>query len=150
MQRFNNRGDTLQWAASVSLSPQEVQEVKDQSIREIVSKSVRTQVLNALKNFNDIELLQVAFAAGFLKKPIQQHCKLDGAVWYNEKEGPPCCCSEEDELVDPFHIIWLPLTGQGSNFNHIIMRSSALEVWSTRRFFVCVLAWTKHSIFDPQ
>lgn len=27
VQRFNNRGDTLQWAASVSLSPHEVQEV---------------------------------------------------------------------------------------------------------------------------
>ena len=59
------------------------------------------------------------FAAGFLKKPIQQHCKLDGAEWYNEKEGPPCCCSQENELVDPLHIIWLPLTGHGNNFNHI-------------------------------
>lgn len=40
-------------------------------------------------------------------------------MWYNEKEGPPCCCSQENELLDPFHIIWLPLTGQGNNFNHI-------------------------------
>lgn len=54
-----------------------------------------------------------------LKKPIQQHCKLEGAVWYNEKEGSPCCCSQENELVDPFHIIWLPLPGHGNNFNHI-------------------------------
>ena len=38
----------------MSLSSQEVQGVKDQSIWEIVSKSVRTQVLNALRNFNDI------------------------------------------------------------------------------------------------
>ena len=44
VQRFNNRGDTLQWAASVSLSPRDVQAVKDQSIQEIVSKSVTTQV----------------------------------------------------------------------------------------------------------
>ena len=56
MRRFNNRDDTLEWAASVSLSPQEVQVVKDQSIREIVSKSVRTQVFNALRNFNDISM----------------------------------------------------------------------------------------------
>ena len=42
VQRFNNRGDTLQWAASVSLPPQHVQAVEDQSTREIVSKSVRT------------------------------------------------------------------------------------------------------------
>ena len=37
---FTDRGDTLQWAASVSLSPNEVQEIKDKSIPEIVAKSV--------------------------------------------------------------------------------------------------------------
>lgn len=30
------------------------------------------------------------------------------------------------------------------------MPPSALEVWSIRCFFVCVLAWTEHSMFDPQ
>lgn len=59
---------------------------------------------------------------------MQQHCKLDRAVWYNEKEGLPCCCSKEDELVDPFHIIWLPLTGQGNNFNHICPLLPAQDV----------------------
>ena len=37
---FTDRGDALQWAASVSLSPNEVQEIKDKSIQEIVAKSV--------------------------------------------------------------------------------------------------------------
>nr|XP_058946320.1 uncharacterized protein LOC131774326 isoform X2 [Pocillopora verrucosa] len=35
---FTDRGDALQWAASVSLSPNEVQEIKDKSIPEIVAK----------------------------------------------------------------------------------------------------------------
>ena len=48
---FTDRGDALQWAASVSLSPNEVQEIKDKSIPEIVAKR---QVFNALKNFTDI------------------------------------------------------------------------------------------------
>ena len=51
---FTDGGDTLQWAASVSLSPNEVQEIKDKSIPEIVTKSVERQVFNALKNFTDI------------------------------------------------------------------------------------------------
>ena len=46
---FTDRGDALQWAASVSLSPNEVQEIKDKSIPEI-----ERQVFNALKNFTDI------------------------------------------------------------------------------------------------
>ena len=37
---FTDRGDALQWAVSVSLSPNEVQEIKDKSIQEIVAKSV--------------------------------------------------------------------------------------------------------------
>ena len=53
---FTDRGDALQWAASVSLSPNEVQEIKDKSIQEIVAKSVQSQVfnVNALQNFTDI------------------------------------------------------------------------------------------------
>ena len=51
---FSDRGDALQQAASVSLSPNEVQEIKDKSIQEIVAKSVQSQVFNALKNFTDI------------------------------------------------------------------------------------------------
>ena len=46
---FTDRGNALQWAASVSLSPNEVQEIKDKSIPEI-----ERQVFNALKNFTDI------------------------------------------------------------------------------------------------
>ncbi|KAJ7364966.1 Rad2 nuclease [Desmophyllum pertusum] len=82
--RLIDRGDALQWAASVSLSPQEV-----------------------------------TFAAGFLKRPLQQHCNLAGAVWYNRKASPPCCFQHESGDVKPFHIIWLPLTGQGTTYNHI-------------------------------
>ena len=37
---FSDRGDALQQAASVSLSPNEVQEIKDKSIQETVAKSV--------------------------------------------------------------------------------------------------------------
>ena len=51
---FTDRGNALQWAASVSLSPNEVQEIKDKSIQEIVAKSVQSQVFNALENFTDI------------------------------------------------------------------------------------------------
>ena len=51
---FSDRGDTLLQVASVSLSPNEVQEFKDKSIQEIVAKSVQSQVFNALKNFTDI------------------------------------------------------------------------------------------------
>ena len=51
---FTDRGDALQWAASVSLSPNEVQEIKDKSIQEIVANNVQRQVFNALKNFPDI------------------------------------------------------------------------------------------------
>ena len=65
-----------------------------------------------------LELLQVTSAAGFLKKPIQQHCELSGAVWYNTKQSPPCCF-QPDREEGPFHLIWLPLTGQGNTFNHI-------------------------------
>ena len=64
------------------------------------------------------ELLQVSFAAGSLNTPIQQHCELAGTVWYNTKEGPPCCLRPEIE-EKPFHIIWVPLTGEGSTYNHI-------------------------------
>ena len=51
---FSDRGDVLLWAASVSLSPNEVQEIKDKSIQETVAKSVQSQVFNALKNFTNI------------------------------------------------------------------------------------------------
>ena len=51
---FGDRGDALQQAASVSLSPNEVQEIKDKSIQKIVPKSVERQVFNALKNFTDM------------------------------------------------------------------------------------------------
>ena len=54
MWHFSDRGDTLQQAPSVSLSPNEVQEIKDKPIQEIVAKSVQSQVFNALKNFTDI------------------------------------------------------------------------------------------------
>ena len=50
---FTDRGDTLQQAASVSLSPNEVHEIKDKSIQEIVAKIVQSQVFNALKNFEE-------------------------------------------------------------------------------------------------
>ena len=62
--------------------------------------------------------MQVTFAVSFLKKAIQQHCELSGAVWYNTKQSPPCCF-QPDREEGPFHIIWLPLTGQGNTFNHI-------------------------------
>ena len=62
--------------------------------------------------------MQVTSAAGFLKKPIQQHCELSGAVWYHTKQSPPCCFQPDREEA-PFYIIWLPLTGQGNTFNHI-------------------------------
>jgi len=61
MRHFNDRDDTLQWAASVSLSSQEVHEVKDKSIWEIVSKSVRTQIFNTLRSFNDISMKFASF-----------------------------------------------------------------------------------------
>ena len=36
-------------------------------------------------------ILQVSFAAGFLKVPIQEHRTLPGAAFYNTLENPPCC-----------------------------------------------------------
>ena len=56
MGRLNDRGDALQWAATVSLSAQEVGDLNDQSIGVIVSKSVKKQVISALKNYTDIGL----------------------------------------------------------------------------------------------
>jgi len=53
---LNDRVDALQWAATVSLSPLEVEDLKDQSIGVIVSKSVKKQVISALKNYTDIGL----------------------------------------------------------------------------------------------
>ena len=75
--RLIDRGDALQWAASVSLSPQEVQEIKDQSIQEIVSKSIQTQVINALKNFTDIDqyefLTNLLFLFKYCSMKFSQH-----------------------------------------------------------------------------
>ena len=56
MGRFNDRGDVLQWAANVSLSAQKVEDLKDQPIGVIVSKSVKKQVISTLKNYTDIGL----------------------------------------------------------------------------------------------
>ncbi|CAH3150759.1 unnamed protein product [Pocillopora meandrina] len=51
IRHFTDRGDTLQWAASVSLSPNEVQEMKDKSIQEIVAKRLAHILLNQFHIF---------------------------------------------------------------------------------------------------
>lgn len=80
-------------------------------------------------------ILQVSFAAGFLKVPIQQHCTLPGAAFYNTLENPPCCLPQEASQYHnkPFHIIWLPLNGHGNTYNHICpllpWKCGAMDSW---------------------
>ena len=54
--RFSNRGDALQWAACVSLSAQETDNLKDATVNKIVAESVKRQVVSALTNFTDIDM----------------------------------------------------------------------------------------------
>ena len=54
---FKDKNDALQWAGSVSLSGQELAEIKDASILEIISKSIKVQVHQAFRNFTDIGII---------------------------------------------------------------------------------------------
>ena len=80
-------------------------------------------------------ILQVSLAAGFLKVPIQQHCTLPGAAFYNTLENPPRCFQKEANQYynKPFHIIWLPLNGHENAYNHICLllpwKCGAMESW---------------------
>ncbi|CAH3187797.1 unnamed protein product [Porites lobata] len=89
--RLSHKDNALQWAACVSLSVHETGRLQDASVHKIVAEIVKRQVISALTNFTDIGILQVSFAAGFLKVPIQEHCTLPGAAFYNTLENPPCC-----------------------------------------------------------
>ncbi|CAH3044714.1 unnamed protein product [Porites lobata] len=106
--RFSHKDNALQWAACVSLSVHETGRLHDASVHKIVAEIVKRQFISALTNFTDIVgILQVSFAAGFLKVPIQQHCTLQGAVFYNTLENPPRCFQKEANQYynKPFHII---------------------------------------------
>ena len=69
-------------------------------------KSSKTMTATMRKDIV-VGILQVSFAAGFLKVPIQQHCTLQGAVFYNTLENPPRCFQKEANQYynKPFHII---------------------------------------------
>lgn len=67
-------------------------------------------------------MLQISLTAVFLERPIHQHCNLGGSSVYNTLKTPLCCYEEPQsigERVEPLHILWHPLLGEGERYNHI-------------------------------
>ena len=54
MKRFSDKDDALQWGACVSLSTPETAKLENATATEIITESVKQQVVSALKNYTDI------------------------------------------------------------------------------------------------
>ena len=54
MKRFSDKDDALQWGVCVSLSTTETATLENATATEIITQSVKQQVVSALKNYTDI------------------------------------------------------------------------------------------------
>ncbi|KAL9972900.1 hypothetical protein ACROYT_G019291 [Oculina patagonica] len=89
--QYHSRDEAIQWALSVCTS--------DSDIRAVVVCP------------------NISLTAGFLGRPIQQHCNLGGSSMYNTTKTPPCC--HQPQTKEPLHLLLHPLLGEGERYNHI-------------------------------
>ena len=54
MKRFPDKDDALQWGACVSLSATGIAKLENATATEIITESVKEQIVSALKNYTDI------------------------------------------------------------------------------------------------